>query len=190
MLEGGAITQETFESVEAQHKQAQAALSQARAMVEAAQFRINQAQAAVDAATVARKDARIMAPFDGKVTAKLADAGAGCARNPLLTLEREGGYRVDLVVPEHISSPSNGPGGGCSHSICRRSPHCRNRGCDRTLGYTAAGRLWCRWVSRIPNPCGRACSPGCPLPLANKDPADSRNCGGPAGAVDRGVDRG
>jgi len=101
MLEGGAITQETFESVEAQHKQAQAALAQARAMVEAAQFRINQAQAAVDAATVARKDARILAPFDGKVTAKLADAGALAAPGtPLLTLEREGGYRVDLVVPE------------------------------------------------------------------------------------------
>lgn len=101
MLEGGAITQEAFESVEAQHKQAEAALSQARAMVEAAQFRINQAQAAVDAATVARKDARILAPFDGKVTAKLADTGALAAPGtPLLSLEREGGYRVDLVVPE------------------------------------------------------------------------------------------
>lgn len=110
MLEGGAITQETFESVEAQHKQAQASLAQARAMVAAAQFRINQAQAAVDAATVARKDARILAPFDGKVTAKLADAGALAAPGtPLLTLEREGGYRVDLVVPEaYIQSVRTG----------------------------------------------------------------------------------
>ncbi|MBR9985010.1 MAG: efflux RND transporter periplasmic adaptor subunit [Desulfosarcina sp.] len=110
MLEGGAITQETFESVEAQHKQAQASLSQARAMVEAAQFRINQAQAAVDAAMVARKDARVLAPFDGKVTAKLADAGALAAPGtPLLTLEREGGYRVDLVVPEaYIQSVRTG----------------------------------------------------------------------------------
>ncbi len=110
MLEGGAITQETFESVEAQHKQAQASLAQARAMVAAAQFRINQAQAAVDAAAVARKDARILAPFDGKVTAKLADAGALAAPGtPLLTLEREGGYRVDLVVPEaYIQSVRTG----------------------------------------------------------------------------------
>ena len=110
MLEGGAITQETFESVEAQHKQAQASLAQARAMVAAAQFRINQAQAAVDAATVARKDARILAPFDGRVTAKLADAGALAAPgSPLLTLEREGGYRVDLVVPEaYIQSVRTG----------------------------------------------------------------------------------
>jgi multidrug efflux pump subunit AcrA (membrane-fusion protein) len=110
MLAGGAITQETFESVEAQHKQAQAALGQAQAMVEAAQFRINQAQAAVDAAAVARKDARVLAPFDGKVTAKLADAGALAAPGtPLLTLEREGGYRVDLVVPEaYIQSVRTG----------------------------------------------------------------------------------
>jgi multidrug efflux pump subunit AcrA (membrane-fusion protein) len=103
MLAGGAITQETFETVEAQHKQAQAALSQAEAMVEAARFRIEQAQAAVDAATVAQKDARILAPFDGEVTAKLADAGSLAAPGtPLLTLERAGGYRVDLVVPETV----------------------------------------------------------------------------------------
>ena len=101
LLEGEAITREAFETVETQHKQAQAALSQAQAMVAAAQFRISQAQASVKAATVARKDAQIVAPFDGKVTAKLADAGALAAPGtPLLTLEREGGYRIDLVVPE------------------------------------------------------------------------------------------
>lgn len=102
MLEGGAITQETFETVDAQYKQAQAALKQAQAMVEAARYRVKQAQAAVDAATVSRKDAHVLAPFDGRVTAKLADTGALAAPGtPLLTLEREGGYRVDLVVPEN-----------------------------------------------------------------------------------------
>ncbi|MCB2169004.1 MAG: efflux RND transporter periplasmic adaptor subunit [Deltaproteobacteria bacterium] len=101
LLEGEAITRETFETVESQHKQAQASLSRAQAMVAAAQSRIRQAQAAVKAATVVRKDARLVAPFDGRVTAKLADAGALAAPGtPLLTLEREGGYRIDLVVPE------------------------------------------------------------------------------------------
>ena len=110
MLEGGAITQETFETVEAQYKQAQAAQAQAQAMVEASRYRIKQAQAAVDAASVAQKDARILAPFDGKVTAKLADTGGLAAPGtPLLTLEREGGYRVDLVVPEtYIQSVRTG----------------------------------------------------------------------------------
>ena len=101
MLAGDAITQEAFESVEAQYKQAQAALKQAEAMVEAAGSRVSEAQAAVDAAQVARKDARVLAPFDGEVTAKMADTGGLAAPGtPLLTLEREGGYRVDLVVPE------------------------------------------------------------------------------------------
>ncbi len=110
MLEGGAITQETFETIEAQYKQAQAALKQAQAMVEAARYRVKQAQAAVEAATVAQKDARVLAPFDGRVTAKLADTGALAAPGtPLLTLEREGGYRVDLVVPEtYIQSVRTG----------------------------------------------------------------------------------
>lgn len=110
MLEGKAITQETFETVDAQHKQAEAALAQAQAMVEAARFRVRQARAAVDAAMVARKDARVLAPFDGKVTAKLADTGGLAAPGtPLLTLERKGGYRVDLVVPEtYIQSVQTG----------------------------------------------------------------------------------
>ena len=101
LLEGEAITRETFETVETQHKQAQAALSRARAMVAAAQSRVRQAQAAVKAATVVSNDARLVAPFDGRVTAKLADAGAlAVPGTPLLTLEREGGYRIDLAVPE------------------------------------------------------------------------------------------
>jgi len=110
MLEGHAITQEAFETVEAQYKQAQAALKQAQAMVEAARYRIKQAQAAVESASVARKDARVLAPFDGRVTAKLADTGALAAPgSPLLTLEREAGYRVDLVVPEtYIQSVRTG----------------------------------------------------------------------------------
>ncbi len=110
MLAGEAITQEAFEDVEAQYKQAQAALAQAQAMVAAARSRIQQAQAMVDAAAVAQKDARVLAPFGGKITAKLADSGAlASPGTPLLTLEREGGYRVDLVVPEtYIQSVQTG----------------------------------------------------------------------------------
>jgi len=98
---GDLLVQLDERQVAAQLKQAQAALSRARAMVAAAQSRVRQAQAAVKAATVVSNDARIVAPFDGRVTAKLADAGALAAPGtPLLTLEREGGYRIDLVVPE------------------------------------------------------------------------------------------
>jgi multidrug efflux pump subunit AcrA (membrane-fusion protein) len=101
LLSGGAVTQETFEAVAARHEQAQAALSRAEAMVDAARFRVQQSRAAVEAAAVARNDARLQAPYDGRVTAKLADEGdLATPGTPLLMLEREDGYRADLAVPE------------------------------------------------------------------------------------------
>jgi multidrug efflux pump subunit AcrA (membrane-fusion protein) len=98
------VTPETFEEAETQYRQAQADLARADAMVAAARARVQQGRAAVDAADVARADARILAPYDGRVTAKLAETGDLAAPGtPLLILERDQGYRVDLMVPEsHI----------------------------------------------------------------------------------------
>ena len=101
LLKGEAITQADFEGAEARHRQAQAALKQADAAVKAAQSHVRQARAAVDAARVARTDAKVTAPFEGRVTAKLVDAGDLAAPGkPLIVMERIGGYRVDLEVPE------------------------------------------------------------------------------------------
>jgi RND family efflux transporter MFP subunit len=101
LLKGEAITQADFEGAEARHRQAQAALKQAEAAVKAAQSNVRQARAAVDAARVARTDAKVTAPFEGRVTAKLVDAGDLAAPGkPLIVMERIGGYRVDLEVPE------------------------------------------------------------------------------------------
>ena len=101
MLDGEAITKQDFENIEAQFKQAQASLAQAQSMVEASGFRVKQARAAVDASVVSQKDTRITAPYDGKITAKMVNAGNLAAPGtPLLTIEGEGAYRVDLVVPE------------------------------------------------------------------------------------------
>jgi RND family efflux transporter MFP subunit len=76
-------------------------LKQAEAAVKAAQSNVRQARAAVDAARVARMDAKVTAPFEGRVTAKLVDAGDLAAPGkPLIVMERIGGYRVDLEVPE------------------------------------------------------------------------------------------
>jgi multidrug efflux pump subunit AcrA (membrane-fusion protein) len=101
LLAGEAITRADFEGAEARQRQSQAALKQAEAAVQAAQSRVQQARAAVDAAQVARQDARVEAPFEGRVTAKLVDAGDLAAPGkPLIVMERIGGYRVDLEVPE------------------------------------------------------------------------------------------
>jgi len=105
LLAGEAMTREAFEAAEARHQQAQAALKEAESMVAAARARVQQARAAVDSARVSRLDARVTAPFDGRVTAKMADAGDLAAPGgPLLVLEQEVGYRVDLAVPETYAS--------------------------------------------------------------------------------------
>lgn len=95
-------TRQEFEEVEARHRQAQAALSQAEAMVAAAQSRVQQARAAVSGADISQKDATILAPYDGIVTAKMITVGdLASPGTPLLTLEKKGGFQAELVLPEH-----------------------------------------------------------------------------------------
>ncbi|MBA4368347.1 MAG: hypothetical protein C0403_12010 [Desulfobacterium sp.] len=101
MLKGEAITKQDFEQIDAQYKKAQASLAQAKSMLEASGHRVKQALALVDNAEVTKKDARVDAPFDGKVTAKHVDVGdLASPGSPLLTIERTGAFRIDLVVPE------------------------------------------------------------------------------------------
>jgi RND family efflux transporter MFP subunit len=95
-----------FEEVEARHRQAQATLAQTEAMLAAAQSRIQQAEAAVRGATVSQKDARVLAPYDGRVVSKLISEGDLAAPGtPFLTIEQEGLFCADLVLPErHIQA--------------------------------------------------------------------------------------
>ncbi len=106
MLEGNAITRQDFERIDAQYKMAKASLAQAKSMLEASGQRIKQALAAMDTAAVAKKDARVVAPFDGKITAKqVVEGDLASPGSPLVTIERIGAYRIDLVVPEaHIQA--------------------------------------------------------------------------------------
>ncbi|MFH2092021.1 MAG: efflux RND transporter periplasmic adaptor subunit [Pseudomonadota bacterium] len=95
-------TRQEFEEVEARHRQAQAALSQTQAMVAAAQSRVQQARAMVSGAGISQKDATILAPYDGIVTAKMINVGdLASPGTPLLTLEKKGGFQAEFVLPEH-----------------------------------------------------------------------------------------
>jgi len=95
-------TRQEFEEIEARHRQAQAALAQAEAMVAAAQSRIQQAQATVSGASISKKDAMILAPYDGIVAAKMINVGdLASPGSLLLTLEKTGGFQAELVLPEH-----------------------------------------------------------------------------------------
>ena len=61
-------------------------------------------------ATVASKDATVRAPYDGRVVNKMIDVGDLAAPGtPFFTIEQEGLYCADLVLPErHIQEVSVG----------------------------------------------------------------------------------
>ncbi|MCP4745173.1 MAG: efflux RND transporter periplasmic adaptor subunit [Desulfobacteraceae bacterium] len=104
LLEENSVSQQEFEEVEARHRQAQATLAQTEAMLEAARSRIHLAQAAEREAGVAEKDAQVRAPYDGRIVNKLINEGDLASPGmPFLTIEQEGQYTADLVLPErHI----------------------------------------------------------------------------------------
>lgn len=100
------VSQQEFDEVEARHRQAQAAKAQSEAMLAAARSRVRQAEATVESAVVGKKDAQVRAPYAGKITAKLVDEGdLASPGTPFLTIEKEGEYYADLVLPErHIQA--------------------------------------------------------------------------------------
>ena len=106
LLEEESATRQEFDEVEARYRQAQAALAQAEAMVAAAKSRVRQAEAAASSAGVSRKDASVVAPYDGVVTAKFVDEGdLASPGTPLFALEKTGGFQAELVLPEqHIQA--------------------------------------------------------------------------------------
>jgi RND family efflux transporter MFP subunit len=62
---------------------------------------VGQAEAALTSARVSAADAAVKAPFDGIVTAKMVEVGDLAAPGrPLLGLEKVGGHRIDIRLPE------------------------------------------------------------------------------------------
>ena len=104
LMEDASASRQEFDEVEARHRQAQASFSQATSMLAAARSRVRQAQAAVSAAAARESDARIRAPYDGRVTAKMIEVGDLAAPGvPILTLEKQDANCVVFEVPEqHI----------------------------------------------------------------------------------------
>ncbi|RJP87302.1 MAG: efflux RND transporter periplasmic adaptor subunit [Desulfobacteraceae bacterium] len=104
LLETQSVSQQEFDEVEAKYRQAQAALSQAKFMQDAARERSNQAKAAVASAESAFEDTTLTSPYDGTITARLADAGDMASPGlPLVKIEETGLMEVHLLLPEtHI----------------------------------------------------------------------------------------
>jgi RND family efflux transporter MFP subunit len=101
MLDQESVSRQEFDEVDARFRQARAALAQSEEMQKAAGQRARQAEAALAAARVSAGDAVLTAAFDGIVTAKMVDPGdLAVPGKPLLSLEKAGGHRVDLRLPE------------------------------------------------------------------------------------------
>jgi len=75
----------------------------ARTQLEQAEGAVEQAEGALAAAGALAADARVVAPFAGRVTRRMVEVGDLAAPGrPLLTIESEGGRRLALAVPESV----------------------------------------------------------------------------------------
>ncbi|HLK49435.1 MAG TPA: efflux RND transporter periplasmic adaptor subunit [Bryobacteraceae bacterium] len=95
------VSSQEFDEASARLKAAEASYEMARARREQLQSRIAQAEQEQRAAQIMRDYAVIGAPFAGIVTAKSVEPGNLAAPGvPLLTIEREGGYRLEAEIDE------------------------------------------------------------------------------------------
>lgn len=101
LLKENSASRQEFDEVQARHHQAQAALAQTESMLQASKSRVQQAEAAVREATVAKRDAMVRAPYQGRVVSKMINEGDLASPGmPILTIEQEGLYWAELVLPE------------------------------------------------------------------------------------------
>jgi RND family efflux transporter MFP subunit len=95
------ISNQEFDEAAAKLKVAQAGYEMAAARRSQLNSKIAQADQALRSAEVMRGYAQIAAPFSGLVTAKSVEPGNLAAPGtPLLTIEREGAYRLEASVEE------------------------------------------------------------------------------------------
>jgi RND family efflux transporter MFP subunit len=104
LLESESVSRQEFDEVESRYRQTEAFLEQAEAMLQAARHRVKQAAAGFDAASTGKADARILAPYAGKISRKMINPGdLGSPGMPFLVIEKEGFYDAQVRVPEtHI----------------------------------------------------------------------------------------
>ena len=95
------VSNQEFDEASARLKAAKASYEMAQAKREQLQSKIAQAEQEQSAARITRDYAAIAAPFAGIVTAKSVEPGNLAAPGaPLLTIEREGNYRLEAGIDE------------------------------------------------------------------------------------------
>ncbi len=97
----GSVTPHEFDEVSAKQKIADAEFNRAEDNLRAARARKTMAMAKVSSAETLLGYTKIMAPFDGVVTAKPGETGAlASPGTPLITVEQTGPYRLEAQVGE------------------------------------------------------------------------------------------
>ena len=95
------VSNQELDEAAARSKAAQASYDMARSKRSQLEFRLAQVDQDIHSATIVRDYAHIVAPFAGIVTTRSVEPGALAAPGaPLLSLEREGGYRLEVSVDE------------------------------------------------------------------------------------------
>jgi RND family efflux transporter MFP subunit len=101
LFDKDSISSQEFDEATARTKVAQSGYEMALAKRAQLDAKIAQAGQALASAGVMRSYAQITAPFAGTVTAKSVDPGVLAAPGvPLLTIERDGAYRLEAAVEE------------------------------------------------------------------------------------------
>ncbi len=101
LFEKTSISNQEFDEASAKLKAAQAAYEMARARRTQADSKLAQSEQEVRAAEITRSYGQVSAPFAGVVTAKTVEPGTLAMQGtPLLTIEREGAFRLEAGVEE------------------------------------------------------------------------------------------
>ena len=92
-----------FQNLTEKGSAAQLELDVARMQYEQAKGAVAQGEGAVEAAASVARDSRVVAPFDGRIAAKLVEVGdLATPGRPLVVVESAVGRRLVLAVPESI----------------------------------------------------------------------------------------
>jgi RND family efflux transporter MFP subunit len=101
LFEKRSVSQHELDQAAAQSKVAEAARTVAQARRRQLDERIRQAERAIEAVETQLAYLEVLAPYSGRVTARLAEPGAlALPGAPLLELESDAGYRLEAAVPE------------------------------------------------------------------------------------------
>ncbi len=103
LLAEDSVSAQEFDEIEAKYKQAKANLARAQSMVEVAKSRKHQTEAALDSALVRKKDSLIRAPYKGRITKKMIEAGdLASPGTPLFEVETQEIFQGVFFLPENL----------------------------------------------------------------------------------------